>query len=698
MGPSVFLIVFGVYLFTMSPGLTSDDSGELAGVCATLGIAHPSGYPLYSITGKIFNFLFPFGNPAYRANLVSVFFAAITAYVVFLIIKRWSAAAGVVLSLLLCAAHNFWEMGIVTEVYMLNAAISALILYFILDKNKGEISKRYFLVSLLAGLALTNHFTAALIFPAIIVWFLFNFSEIRQRNIGNSSASRGLRVYWSPELVRGILFFITGLLVYLFIPVRANCDPVYSWEDPKTYERFLYLVTRSRYGGQLAQGNPLPVTLDLIVNNLLLFTEVLVENFTPVGAVLLVIFVLAAFFKHFKESIILFTAMFFSGPGFFIIARMPAGQQIKELFERFVYLPFIPLCIMAGMGFSVLTLKLKNKIPVATLVVIIPIYLFAVNFSNQTKIPLLPPFPKGDISRRNDFIYYDYAKNILRNAPRNAIIFSDRADEMEFCTSYLIRAHNYRKDLTFIDCNAGVSKSIYGDDYYKIWGKPRLARRLEVESKWIKRAEKEGGKVFYSTFEPKMIDLPRVRYGLLCEMGNKKPELFRWDEIFSLRQPLKQDSRSVSLYEGFFYLTGKYFLDAGFPEIAKRQMQVPAIVYNKPQMLIEIPWWYFNAGNFANAENEYLYLLQIKDNWPEVYVNLGVVYEKQSKLSLSMKSYAKAIELNPEYAQAYYNLGVLHWRKSDWKKVAENFQKVVDLQPENAEARKYLSLALEKVR
>ena len=43
-----------VYGFTLAPSVVHIDSGELAAVQSTLGIAHPTGYPLFTILGYLF--------------------------------------------------------------------------------------------------------------------------------------------------------------------------------------------------------------------------------------------------------------------------------------------------------------------------------------------------------------------------------------------------------------------------------------------------------------------------------------------------------------------------------------------------------------------------------------------------------------------------------------------------------------------
>ena len=63
-----------VYLFTLAPGLTFIDSGELATVTSVLGIAHPTGYPLFTLIGWVFAH-FPAGSePIVRLNAMAALF------------------------------------------------------------------------------------------------------------------------------------------------------------------------------------------------------------------------------------------------------------------------------------------------------------------------------------------------------------------------------------------------------------------------------------------------------------------------------------------------------------------------------------------------------------------------------------------------------------------------------------------------
>jgi hypothetical protein len=65
------LAAFAVYLRTLAPTISSEDGGELVAAAYTLGIAHPTGYPLWCLPAEAFIELVPFGEVAWRASLLS---------------------------------------------------------------------------------------------------------------------------------------------------------------------------------------------------------------------------------------------------------------------------------------------------------------------------------------------------------------------------------------------------------------------------------------------------------------------------------------------------------------------------------------------------------------------------------------------------------------------------------------------------
>lgn len=70
-GLALFLASLGIYAATLARTVGFIDSGELAWASATLGIPHPTGYPLYTLLTHLFVRALPFYEPIAAINLFS---------------------------------------------------------------------------------------------------------------------------------------------------------------------------------------------------------------------------------------------------------------------------------------------------------------------------------------------------------------------------------------------------------------------------------------------------------------------------------------------------------------------------------------------------------------------------------------------------------------------------------------------------
>ena len=71
-----FVVLWGIYLFTLAPELTLEDSGELCTGSFYAGIPHPPGYPFWAIYSWLWTALLPIGNVAWRVEVGESFAAA----------------------------------------------------------------------------------------------------------------------------------------------------------------------------------------------------------------------------------------------------------------------------------------------------------------------------------------------------------------------------------------------------------------------------------------------------------------------------------------------------------------------------------------------------------------------------------------------------------------------------------------------
>src|ERR687890_2533410 len=128
LGAAVTIFTGILYLGTLAPTVlpysTPDtlDSPMLQAEVSVLGITHPTGYPTYLMLTHLFTSL-PVGDPAYRVNLGSAFYAALAVVVVYItglmLARRVVAAAAGALAFGLGAA--IWSQAVIAEVYTLNA-------------------------------------------------------------------------------------------------------------------------------------------------------------------------------------------------------------------------------------------------------------------------------------------------------------------------------------------------------------------------------------------------------------------------------------------------------------------------------------------------------------------------------------------------------------------------------------------------
>jgi hypothetical protein len=245
-------VLFVAYARTLAPGVTwandGADSGDFVAAAATLGVAHPTGYPTYLLLARLFQ-LIPLGDLAFRTNLLSLCAALLATLVAYRLVWRltegepWHrAVAAAVAALALGFSPVFWSQALIAEVYALNALFVALLLWFALRSFERAERVRPGVAlaeGLLAGLALGNHVTVLI---AVSTWL----GAVGWQALpGRRWREIGLRV-------AGVAL---GLLVYLYLPLRARAHPPVNWGDPRDWSGFWWVVSGELYRG-LAFGLP----------------------------------------------------------------------------------------------------------------------------------------------------------------------------------------------------------------------------------------------------------------------------------------------------------------------------------------------------------------------------------------------------------------------------------------------------------
>ena len=239
------LVALWVYASTLSPTVAwrnfGEDSGDLLVASATLGIPHPTGYPLYVLLGRVMS-LVPLGTTAFRINLVSALAGAAGVFFV----ARWAielapaagtaalAFAALAGSLLYAFSQGAWSQSVVAEVYTLNAAFLGAILWALARADRSRDNRFLALSAFLFGLGLSNHLLVLAALPAL-AW------SAGRRLVSKSIGLAGC--------VLLLLLVIWGVSLDAYLPIRASLGPEFSWGVPNTPERLWWVLTGAQYRG-----------------------------------------------------------------------------------------------------------------------------------------------------------------------------------------------------------------------------------------------------------------------------------------------------------------------------------------------------------------------------------------------------------------------------------------------------------------
>jgi hypothetical protein len=214
----LFAGALAIYLRTLAPTVLAGDGGEFQFVPYLLGVAHPTGYPLYSILGWVWSHLLPVGDVAFRMNLFSACCAALAVGFLYpttrALLRQGTPSldpvtrrlVATLAALLFAVTPTFWSQAIMAEVYGLHMVLVVSILYLFLSWGETGRAHLILLGAACFGLGLSHHSTTVLLAPGLLIYVLV----VDQR------------VFRNGRLVLGCLVLaLAPLLLYLYIPWRA---------------------------------------------------------------------------------------------------------------------------------------------------------------------------------------------------------------------------------------------------------------------------------------------------------------------------------------------------------------------------------------------------------------------------------------------------------------------------------------------
>jgi hypothetical protein len=438
-----------VYLRTLCPTVSDLDSGELISVCYTLGIAHPAGYPLYTLLGRLFT-LIPVNSVAFRVNMMSAFFASLAVVLIYLISIRLyeihqpgrrdrksyveKHVIAFSTSLIFAFSRAFWSYAVITEVYTMKAFFLLLVIFMILKwRVTSRSAARNWLLwigAFIYGLSLGTHITIALFAPVFLVYIFIN----RDR-----TSSMPYRTW----LVM-TLFFMMGFCIYLYLPIRSLSDPPIDWGNPENWRNFLAHITGRQFRFMLFNVNEYSLQVhakEYLYSFAMQFTF-LIYPLGIIGAIYLL--------KNQLGEFILLAGICLIDIVFNLFLYMGSNWL-----EHFFISSFSVFAIWAGLGMKLIAdwgIEITRR-------VLKPKRKAILNFGYCAILimfVILPAFPytanRKTADRSNNWSSHDYGKNILEFADKNAIIMTNG-----ICSTFPLWYFQYvegkRPDVAVVDAN-----------------------------------------------------------------------------------------------------------------------------------------------------------------------------------------------------------------------------------------------------
>lgn len=443
------LLVFIIYFHTTSRSIGEIDSGELAAVQATWGIAHPTGYPLFAIIGYIYSKI-RFTEPLiFQLNLLQCIFNSLTVIILIKIIEKillnfhlfinserfpvlskitfspWTVRlTSIIGGLTYAFSITFWKQSTRVEVYSLQIFLTSIILLSLIDiltshlRNETIQKSKWYFTAVLIGLAFANHLMTLYLLPATIYLF-FLINRINKQSI----------LFFIKLL--SISFFIS-FSFYLLMMFRAQSNPEYAFmNEPRSFPALIDYVRGKYYESKMFQGPESFRQQTLQFLHILSFNKETGFTGGEFGFLIITVISGLVFVLVFMQRLRLFYFLIIITSLFFVL-----NYSIPDIDEYFLII-FLLFAIASAIfiGMLVITSKRLKPVVLASYIIIIALQIY---------------FNFNEIDRSHDFVIEDYAREVLNQIPFGKILFTNDWSFLIAPTLFLQHALGHKRDIEVI--------------------------------------------------------------------------------------------------------------------------------------------------------------------------------------------------------------------------------------------------------
>ena len=415
----VFIGLAVLYMLTLATTITATgDSSEFVVSSYVLGVAHPPGYPLFTLVGHLFTYL-PLFNMAYRINIFSMLFSMLSLIICFEILKKLikNDLVAIICVVFLAITRLVWEYSIVAEVFALNNFFVLLLILIIIKWEETGSGKILYLFCFILGLSLTHHQTILFLTPAFALFIYQNRNKLKGFNY----------------ILAGFLF-IAGLTPYGFLPYAASRMPPLNWDDPTTFEKFIHIIKRGDYPSPAVNFEHF---FDWEYGQLYLYIASAFRNLTVAGFLLGLVGIFTGHSRMKKHYWLFLIAFIFTSIIFVSLIGYNRDPVVLHVIQRLYIYSFLIFIVFIALGIIWLNEKF-NKINnlVSYICITLVLLLLVNNYSN--------------VDKSNNHLLYNFTGNMLKSYPPGSIMIVS-GDTLSMGIDYHQMVEKHRRDVIVVD-------------------------------------------------------------------------------------------------------------------------------------------------------------------------------------------------------------------------------------------------------
>ncbi|XP_034432755.1 transmembrane protein 260 isoform X1 [Hippoglossus hippoglossus] len=429
--------VTALYVPCVQRTVPGGDSGELITTACELGVAHPPGYPLFTLLARLAMFFLPSLSPAHSVNLMGGLLGAAACGALCITVCRLAGPGpGAVLTGGLFAVSRLsWQWSMVAEVFTLNNLFVGLLFFSIASFHCAQDARKRSKIAhwgaLCCGLGLCNQHTLVLYILVVIPWVFHRL---------HSHQELSLRVVVSLGVC-----FLAGFLPYVYLPVSSYLNTArWSWGDQTTLSGLLAHLLRAEYGTFSLAKTESSVNITTMLQAQM--DHCIADLSIPVLVLAGTGLLLSAWDRTCRSVSWLFAAMLMVYSLFF---AWRANLDIRRplllgVVERFWLQSDAAVCVLAGLGLRQTLTELERRLGLGgvwkTTGWVLTVALLGQMLHNNHR--------ECDQSRNS--VVERFGRELLGSVPKDSIILT-RGDLPGNSLRYLYYCQGVRPDVRLVD-------------------------------------------------------------------------------------------------------------------------------------------------------------------------------------------------------------------------------------------------------